>query len=370
MKVLEILDRARACCTGLPARKIRSNTLRDYRSTFSRMWREPKIDALRPGIARDTYNHRRASLHVASYIMLSDLSATCMAAGDRNDQAAIQLWAAVLLRALQRIEPALALDPPAPPGVLPWKLPPSRWHQMEGPKPKRGRNSKKHVLGKLPKDWQERLWQAAERDWPHRMALAIHLMAPVRPEELIPGNRPSGWSPGVELVCLSPERLAITYAPVKSHDGIYGTERTTITVDPTKAGEVAAFLASQCAAVGGRMVVSISSKNAVRKAVGVLGQRALPQCRILITPYVLRHKVLADLKATFGGGEQVAAAAGQCTDRTQSAYAGAQLGSKLEGYIAVTSERVPRTGNVERARKLGTKKRAASPNDKPKDSDV
>jgi hypothetical protein len=302
--------------------------------------------------------------------MLSDLSATCMAAADRNDQPAIQLWAAVLLRALQRIEPALALDPPAPSGVPPWKLPPSRWHQMEGPKPKRGRNSKKHVLGKLPKDWQKSLWQAAEGDWPHRMALAIHLMAPVRPEELIPGNRPSGWSPGVELVNHSPDRLAITYAPAKSHEGIYGTERTTITVDPTKAGEVASFLASQCAAVGGQMVVSISSKNAVRKAVGVLGHQALPECEILITPYVLRHKVLADLKVTFGGGEQVAAAAGQCTDRTQSAYAGAQLGSKLEGYIAVTSERVPRTGNVERARKLGIKKKAASPNDKPKDSDV
>jgi hypothetical protein len=290
--------------------------------------------------------------------MLLDVSATCIAAAERNDVPAVQLWAAVLLRALKRIEPALALDPPAPSGVPPWHLPPSRWHQMEGPKPERGKNSKKHVLGELPKGWQKRLWQTAEGDWLHRMALAIHLMASVRPEELVPGDRPSGWSPGVVVECHSSDRLAITYAPVKSHDGIYGTERTTITVDSTKAGEVAAFLATQCAAVGGQIVVSTSSKNAVPKALGVLGQRALPQCRILITPYVLRHSVLADLKATFGGGAQVAAAGGQGNDRTQSKYAGAYYGRKLKGYISVTSVRQPRAGNVQRALELGALKRA------------
>jgi hypothetical protein len=57
-------------------------------------------------------------------------------------------------------------------------------------------------------------------------------------------------------------------------------------------------------------VVSIQSKNAMRKALARLGRRALPEVEDVITRYVIRHQVLADTKATSGEGEQVAAVGG------------------------------------------------------------
>ena len=366
MDVREIVRRAHAVVARLPARTVSQGTLRSYKKAFIRMSRQPiPLDPLTRGIALDTYYHRRASLHLVARMILWQLLTQTMNAVERQDLGTAWRWAKKLERALERIEPALALEPPLPPGVLPWQLPPSRWRQMEGPHPRRGRNSKRYILGQLPENWEACLWEAAEDDWPHRLPLAVHLTVPVRPEELVPGDRPSGWSPGVVLVCHSPGCLAISWAPVKSHNGLYGTERTTVAVDPAQAGKPAAFLAAQCAAAGGRMVVSIDSKNAARKALGTLGRRALPNVSVSITPYVLRNQILADLKSTFGGGKEVAAAAGHCSDRTQSRYGSAQHGRKRKGYLSITSEREPRAGNVARAHALAAKRTPATPTDSP-----
>lgn len=351
MRVLEIIERARACCALIPERIVSEKTRESYQKEFTRMWNSKNLDPLKADQALDTYYHRRAALHTGGKRVLEGLIEQCLAAGEQ-DVAAVQDWARKLLRAVERIEPAFALEPPAPPDILPWERPPSRWHQCAGSDRRRGANSKKHVLADLPEAWDERLWAAAADEWEYREALALHLLAPVRPEELVPGHRPGGWSPGVELELRSPRCLAITFAPVKSHDGLYGTEITTITIDPTIAGDAAVFLASRCAAAGDRLVISSTSKNAVRKAIDVLGGKALPESDVTVTPYVMRHQVIADLKATFGGGEEVAAAAGHGTDRTQARYGRVQHGRKRKGYLAITAARPPRVGNVERVRQL------------------
>jgi len=77
----------------------------------------------------------------------------------------------------------------------------------------------------------------------------------------------------------------------------------------------------------------------------------------MLTPYVFRHQLIADFKKTLGGGEDVAAAAGQGIDSTQSHYAGAVYGRKREGMISITALRRPRCGNVERAHSLGRRRR-------------
>jgi len=163
------------------------------------MLREPVLDALKPGIARDTYNCRRAALHTGSRVLIENLMARCARAGKRNDVSAVQRIAGTLLRTLDRIEPALARDPPLPPGASAWDAPRSRWQDMDTPGPRRGKHSKKHVLPYLPDDWTERLWEAVPEDWPYRAALAVHELAPSRPEELVPGTRPHGWSPGAVI---------------------------------------------------------------------------------------------------------------------------------------------------------------------------
>src|SRR5260221_7426332 len=57
-----------------------------------------------------------------------------------------------------------------------------------------------------------------------------------------------------------------------------------------------------------------------------------------------------------GGGEDVAAAAGHCTDRTQAHYGRVQHGRKRKGYLSITAARPPRCDNVERARQLSRAK--------------
>lgn len=353
MKVVDIIKNARACCARMPVRVVSEPTLRSYKRVFARMWKEPVLDPLKPGIAVDTYYGRRAALHTVGRLYLEGLVGKCIAADEKGDVTAAREWAAAVQYALERIEEALSREPPMPPGSLPWHRPPSRWHQSDVPHPKRGANSKRHVLGDLPNDWDARLWDATPTDWRHRDALAVHLTIPVRGEELVPGHRPQGWSPGVRLELSSENRLALTFLPVKSHHGLFGTGLTTVTVDPFQVGGPAAYLAERCASSGGWLVVSTRSKNAVRKALEDLGKLALPETDVTITPYVIRHQLLADLKATFGGGVEVAAAAGQCTDRTQAKYGSVHNGRKRKGYLSVTSRRKPRAGNVARGRQLG-----------------
>jgi hypothetical protein len=351
MHVLEIIERARACSALVPDRVVSEQTRESYQKEFTRMWQSGNLDPLKEGVALDTYYHRRAALHTGGKLVLEGLIEQCLAAREQ-DAAMVQDWGRKLLRAVERIEPAFALEPPVPRDVLPWERPPSRWHQCAGSDRQRGANSKKHVLRDLPEAWDERLWAETANGWPYRDVLAVHLLVPVRPEELVPGQRPKGWSPGVTLELRSSRCLAITFAPVKSHGGLYGTEITTITIDPTIAGDAAAFLAARYAAAGGHLVISIASKNAVRKALAVLGRKALPEINETITPYVIRHQVIADLKITFGAGEEVAAAAGHGTDRTQAKYGCFQHGRKRKGYLGITSARKPRAGNVERVRQL------------------
>jgi hypothetical protein len=82
---------------------------------------------------------------------------------------------------------------------------------------------------------------------------------------------------------------------------------------------------------------------------------------VVITPYVLRHQALADIKATVGGGEEVAAAAGHCTDRTQSHYGRAEHGRQRKGFLGAKSIRRPRTSNVARARELAEAQSSPQP---------
>lgn len=357
MKVLEIVKRAEHWIEQLPLRTVKETTERSYKKAFARMWREPTIDPLSPGAARDTYNCNRAALHWVSRLVLDRLTANCRAACERDDLAAVRHWVAILEHTLGRIEPALRRDPPLAEGALALESPASRWGAQAGPHPRRGANSKRHVLGDLPRDWDEQVWQAAVDLWNkpsderHRDALAVELSAPVRPVEL--GRE------DVVVQLKSPHCLQISITPSKDHDGRYGTEMTTIKIDPVKAGGPAAHLALRCGALGGRMMPSVP-ENAHRKRLEDLGKDALPGCEVTITPYVCRTQLIADLKATFGAGAEVAAAAGQSTDRTQSRYGYAAHGRKRRGFVSIVCERPPRTGNVARARALAAKRKAAT----------
>jgi hypothetical protein len=66
------------------------------------------------------------------------------------------------------------------------------------------------------------------------------------------------------------------FAPVKSHEGLFGTGLAEVRLDPVGYGDPAA---SGRALQGRRrhLRVCTNSKNAVRKAMAKIGKRALPE---------------------------------------------------------------------------------------------
>jgi hypothetical protein len=352
MDVIRLIDRASVLCAQVDGRTVSSQTLEAYKKQFQRMCDEGDLDPLKPGIALDTYYYRRAAVHFIGASRLEEAANKCVAAIEaRNANDTIQA-ARNLLELVERLEPVFALDPPIPEGTLPWTLPPSRWHLSENDKPDRGENSKRHLLAVLPSDWDHLLWRAVPEEWLYRAPLAVLLTIPIRSEELMSADRPAGLSPGVVLAFDPTGLLALSFMPVKSHRGLFGTERTTITIDPRVADAPARYLAQLCKGAGGRLAVSVDSKNGLRKAMSKLGAKVFPAIEGNITPNVARHQLIADLKKTFGAGEIVAAAAGQGTERTQSRYGYYQHGRKRRGYVAVVAARPPRTGFIGRVRRL------------------
>ena len=356
--LIETIARAERCCAQVPERVVSEKTAEDYRKTFKRMLESHSLDPFAPGMAFDTFYHRRAALHYGGVVVIRKLVKHIGLAVEQRDEVAVASLSRMLEDTVSAIEVAFERDPPGEPNALPWEGATSRFRQLAGEAaPERGANSKKHALAKLDKNWDRTLWKKArELKFEHLLVLAVKLTVPVRPEDMVPGDRPSGYSSGVILNLIEPNRLEITVKPCKSHSGRYGTESTTITVDPTIADEPAKFLAQHCHEAGGHLVVGVPSKNTVRKAIRVLGEKAFGKDSEAITPSVLRNQIIADLKATFGGGEKVAAASGQLTDRTQSKYGFHQHGRRRKGYVAITSARVPRTGNVARAIELSKSK--------------
>ena len=354
MKVLTIINRAQAVIAKLPQRRVEPDTEVAYRKAFVRMWRKPALDPLADDIALDTFYYRCATLHYVGRSWLQRLTEKCLSAGARGDPAAVLRVAGVLLRVVKRIEPAIERDPPWTEGS-PLQSPSSRWAAQPGARPQRGANSKKHVLPLLPADWDGRLWHAALLEWnepgnrKNLDALAVELSVPVRPIEL---SRPGD----VVVELKSPHRLEISISPGKNHGGRYGTGMSTIGIDPVKAGGPAAYLAARCSAHGARLAITVA-RNSHRKRLYQLGRIALPECEVTITANVCRTQLVADLKATWGAGAEVAAAAGHCTDRTQAKYGHVAHGRKRRGVIGVESKRVPRADNVKRARGLGAARR-------------
>lgn len=367
MTIEELVQRTSKFCEPVRGRRVEPKTLRVYRRTFARMWREPVLDALRPRDAENTFYQRRAALHAGGVQMLGHLHDICWAAVLRKDRRAAVLWATVLKQALTRIEVAWKLDPPLPEGTSPLQSPASRWREANGPDAeRRGAGSKKHVLGLLPSNWDAQVWDVAREAWnksedrPELDALAVMLARPARPEDFVPGDRPHGWSEGIIVVLRSPNCLAITLSPSKHHRGRYGTITTTVLIDPITAKGAPAYLAQRCAGSGGGIVVSLPGKNKCRMKLRALGRAALPGCNVGITPYVFREQVVADFKATLGAGADVAAACGHCTDRTQSQYGRVEHGRKRPGIIGIECLRAPRTGNVARAYALAAKRKEAT----------
>lgn len=324
---------------------------------MKRMLKEDVVDPLRAGDARDTFNLRRAALHVGVWNLLTrELEAFDRAANEHDRKKAGRA-----IRALQdiveRCEPVIRRYPPMDRSASSFVCEPSAWTSSAIPHPRRGKGSKKFVLPQLPAGWMATVWEAAGEDWPYLDALAIHMLTPARPAEFVAGDREGRWIPGIGVALIG-SVLAIAIAPVKSHGGKFGTGRSDMRFDANSLNPAVRHLVERCrSADRGAIVISLPGTNGMRKAVEKLGRKALGD-GVKITPYVFRQQAIADLKKTFGAGAVVAAAAGHSTDRTQSHYGRVEHGRRRPDLLGVTAKREPRVGNIERTRALSDARRS------------
>ncbi len=335
----------------LPEPNLAPASTRLYMTTLKRMMAEDAVEPLRAGDARDTYNVRRAALHAGTWILLRHHLDAFLVASEAGDRTGARQALDVLERIVSRCGPAIERDPPMDRDQSSFAGPPSRWTEAEGPKPRRGKASKKHVLKFLPADWTERIWRAAQAEnWKYLDALAVHMLSPVRPAEFVPGQREGRFVDGIK-VQLDGDVLVIGVAPVKSHGGKYGTGETEIRLDIRHGHPAIAHLVRLCREGGGAIVVSLSGTNSMRKALAKLGHKVLGDA-VVVTGYLFRHQYLADLKATVGAGTEVAEAAGHCTDRTQARYGRVEHGRRRGEFISAKAKRAPKATNILRALSL------------------
>lgn len=353
----KVLKRVTALLGRLPKRIVSEATQKVYKDTMKRMASEG-FDPFRPGDARDTYNLRRSALHFCTRIMLDTELAKVQRARALNDRQAAIASIADLSAALKWLEPAIDRDPPLDPATSSFDCPNSRWSAQDKP-PRRGKGSKKHVLFKLPTNWMEQVWAAAGPEWKYRDALAVHMLTPVRPAEFVPSLREGRHVPGI-AVRLEARVLIVNVAPVKSHNGKYGTRESVMRFHATSGHPAVVHLVALCRSGGGRVTISLDDTNGMRKSFAKLGRKALGPA-IVITPYVFRSQVIADLKKTAGAGAVVAAAAGHCTDRTQSHYGRVECGRRRPEFIGALALRPPVAKTIPHIRDLAAARKAASP---------
>lgn len=347
----EIHAAAVALFDRLPEPRLEPSSKKLYLSTLRRMMAEEVVDPLRSGDARDTYNIRRAALHAGTWTLLKRHIDAFRRASEIGDRTSAAKALSVLAHIVERCGAAIDRDPPMNREQSSFAGPPSRWSVAEGPKPRRAKASKKHVLKSLPASWPMLIWERAAADnWKYIDALAVHILSPVRPAEFVPGQRDGREVAGVELR-LKGDVLVIGVTPFKSHGGKYGTGESAIQIDANGDNPAVAHLVALCRRCGGRAIVSLGSTNPMRKALAKLGKKALGDV-VVVTGYLFRHQYLADLKATVGAGPEVAAAAGHCTDRTQARYGRVEHGRSRSEFISATAKRAPRAVSVFWARSI------------------
>ena len=347
---------ARELLAVLPNRKQSPKTMENYRKTFKAMWSEKRLDPLRPGSGRGTYLRRRAALHWGAKRVIERLLAKIDAATGRGDHHVARRTSVILTKIVDRLAPALQLDPPMHGEVADFTIA-SRWKNSKEARKNHRKRDKKRDLAKLPGDWRERVWGSLSKDSPIRDAVAVHSLSPARGGELQPGERPSGFSPGVTVALTKGGHLVLATRPLKTRDGKFGMEICAVKIDVELEGPIAGYLAERCRSEGGKFVVSVASSDGVRKAIMRVGRQGLPG-DVTVTPLLYREQRIADMKCAFGAGGETAMGAGHCTDRTQARYGNVAFGRK-GGLIGAYGSRAPRLVAVARARDLGEARKAA-----------
>ena len=187
--------------------------------------------------------------------------------------------------------------------------------------------SKKRVLSKLRKiaDWHSKLFEHVTPI--HRNAVAICYLTGARPSEIARG--------------VTVKNTGTPYNPMLTIQ-INGTKLTTKTGQPERLLRVKAdspegsHLLSQCND-SQPFVITTTPAN-LTAAVIKAGRKAFPNLKESVSPYVFRHAVSAELKASSASEVRIAQTLGHQATKSQQAYGHSAQASGSHNILAVAAK--------------------------------
>lgn len=310
---------------GLVSQNISDTTKRDYAKKFERMKRMEKTPET-AGSKKSYYAYRAALLYG-----ISQEAKTALRARDKAPYLSDEWQAA--MQVLQRCQAIFERYPPDP----------ERAHQKNGsasftwvdvqahkakacPQWSPTVKSKKRVLSKLSHidDWHSKLFTQVTPV--HKNAAAVCSLTGARPSEVARGV--------IVQVAGKPDApyLLIT---------IRGTKLTETSGQPERRMQIkinspeAQHLLGQCQ--NGNPLTVITNPVNLTAAIIKAGKLAFPQLKMTVSPYVLRHSVSAELKASGISEERIAQTLGHQVTKSQQAYGHSAYGSGAHNILAVAA---------------------------------
>lgn len=344
MKVLDILKRAAKVVQKLPLRQLSEQTKAQYRAVHQAMRKCGCYDPMATA-NRNTYHRNRAALHFCAREAIVKLADGVEAAMRSRNDREVQGYARALHEYLDAVEPMLRAHPACEQIDFDTTSP---WQEKDNADTA-GARSKKYLLGGLAPEWRTIMFEQTPIDSPYRAAIAVMCLSPARVGEFEYTVRDNQFSPGVRVI-RKQGRLIICTVPLKSHAGRFGTKFGGVVIAIAKGGTPAAHLAKLCDAEGGAIEVHVESTEALRKTISRIGHAA---GLTGISATCFRTQWIADAKATYGSGEEVAAGAGHCSIRSQSRYGRVEHGRKGGGgLIGTFCERQPKAASQARLQRF------------------
>lgn len=185
----------------------------------------------------------------------------------------------------------------------------SEWSKKGISENKASKKTKARRLKSLPKNWTERIFQAALKSRSkHLDALAVMSISGCRPQEL---------AYGITLSLNTDNSLHVHIYGAKTHEGLYGQAFRSF--DVSNDSVEFKFLVDRLKNNEGQLIVT-AEPGAICDKVAYLSRKAMPQLKEVATAYCYRHRFSASLHHAGLEAESIAKALGHCTDQSQQHY--------------------------------------------------
>jgi integrase len=310
---------AREHIKGWKPGQVRDSTQARYAALSERMQRTGKTPEQIAGTKQSFYTYRAALVHEARTELRTALRDRDVAARAHNPEQKMNAEA----RIKTHTETLTRYAPSA--GDLAQDM--ERKSAYTGDRKSERSNGKREALDSRPADWRDRVWKEIQpRD---RDAVAVTALTGVRPAELEKGVQ----------VRNAGDSLQFKIEGAKTNGSDRGQEQRTITISKQEAAKsVEGRHLLDTVKPGQEREVKIGDAANFSDRVRHASERAMPGERT-VSPYDYRHAFSARIKddARLTQSDR-AAALGQQSERSQSAYAGAgSAGSAGSGSISSAS---------------------------------